>query len=168
MRLSINTIVLTVSLNACAGHNTSQDEVAIAADQGASGNPGTAASQNGKTGAPFEGPTVYALPSLCGPVGKKYACNPITNEGCNSSRGEACDDDERGGFGCYPAPNEVALGGDCNVFEGPSCAAGKGCMGASASSPSGTCARYCCTSSECGGGKCAVIDPAFGTLGFCK
>jgi len=106
-----------------------------------------------------------ALPAGCVPPDQTVACTPITNAGCGA--GEACDDDDLGGFKCYQPPNEVAEGGDCNVVEGPSCKAGLMCAGATADDPDGTCARFCCSSAECGGKTCQPIDPKRGSLGYC-
>lgn len=109
-----------------------------------------------------------SLASGCGPSGAKYACSPITNAGCDAAAGEACDDDEHGGFGCYPAPNEVKEGGDCDDEEGPSCAPEYGCATKEGSSE-GVCRKYCCDASDCAGGKnCVAVDAKVGTLGFCE
>jgi hypothetical protein len=112
-------------------------------------------------------PAVYALPAKCGPAGRKFQCNPVTNEGCDSAKDEACDDDEHDGFGCYPGPNAVMEGGECNDEEGPSCHGGFGCD-TPESHPDGICRRYCCADGDCGAKKCVAIDKDFGTLGFCK
>lgn len=73
-------------------------------------------------------------------------CNPITNEGCDTAAGEACD------FGqsltCYPAPNDVALCGACDAAMGPFCQAGSTCA------LNNQCTKFCCTDADCGTGKC--------------
>jgi hypothetical protein len=108
---------------------------------------------------------VHVLPSGCGPAGKKLQCNPLTNAGCDGAKGEACDDDEHGGFGCYPGPNSVKEGAACNDDDG--CTPGFGCD-ADDGEDEGVCERFCCTNAECGSKKCVTIDKAFGSLGFCE
>ena len=110
----------------------------------------------------------YALAPGCAPSGT-YACNPVTNQGCNQSNGEACDDDLQGGFMCYAPPNDVALGGECNIVDGPSCAAAMVCNGASDTNANGICAKYCCSKGDCSGSAvCVSLDTQFVTLGFCQ
>jgi hypothetical protein len=111
----------------------------------------------------------FALPAGCAPASARYACDPLTNAGCRAASGEACDDDDDGGFKCYPPPNAVPIGGDCNIVDGPSCAPGLGCDGVSERDPDGECARFCCTKSDCGAGeKCVPGHPDQGALGFCE
>lgn len=109
-------------------------------------------------------PAIYTLPAGCGPAGKKLQCNPLTNLGCDRAKGEACDDDEHGGFGCYAGPNPVGEGGECNDEAG--CQGGLGCD-MDDDDDGGACARYCCSDADCGSKKCVTIDKAFGSLGFC-
>ena len=94
-------------------------------------------------------------------------CNPLNNSGC-SGAGEACDlaDDGAGNttLECFPPPNDTPLGGNCsNDTSGPWCQATMHCTG----SP-GTCAKFCCSASDCGGGTCAPFDSTMGTLGLCQ
>ena len=111
----------------------------------------------------------YALPPGCGPRAATFSCNPVTNEGCVTRKGEACDDDEDGGYRCYPAPNEVKEGGECNDRDGPSCEARLACDNGRNGGPNGICRRLCCSAEECGSEKlCEAIDPEFGSLGFCR
>jgi hypothetical protein len=110
-------------------------------------------------------PALYALPAGCGPAGKKFACDPRTNAGCAAAKKEGCDDDERGGFRCYPSPSPAAEGGACDDDVG--CQGGLGCD-MDDDDDEGVCARYCCTNADCGSKACVVIDAAFGTLGFCQ
>ena len=122
-----------------------------------------------KGASPGEGVAAVSLPDGCGPAGEAYRCNPVSNAGCNTAAGEACDDDQVGGFKCYPAPNQAKDGAACaDDDDGPSCAPGLGCAGTSESNPEGTCARYCCADAECGNKKCAAIDGKSGSLGFCR
>jgi hypothetical protein len=109
-------------------------------------------------------PAVHTLPTVCGPAGKKFQCNPLTNAGCDRTKDESCDDDEHGGFGCYPGPNSVKEGGKCDDEAG--CQGGFGCE--MDDDDDGVCARYCCTDAECGSKKCLIIDKSFGSLGFCN
>ena len=110
-------------------------------------------------------PAVYTLPPGCAPAGTKLQCNPLTNAGCDRTKDEACDDDERGGFGCYPGPNAVDEGGKCDDEEG--CRGGLGCD-MDDDDDDGVCARYCCKDSDCGTKKCVATNKAFGSLGFCN
>jgi hypothetical protein len=111
-------------------------------------------------------PAAYTLPPGCGPAGKKFQCNPETNAGCDRAKDEACDDDERGGFGCYEGPNSVKEGGECDDEDG--CQGGLGCDTDDDDGPDGVCKRYCCTNADCGSKKCVIIAKSFGSLGFCN
>jgi hypothetical protein len=111
------------------------------------------------------------LPTGCVPPGKKFACNPVNNDGCDQRSGEACDDDTKGGFACYPAPNEVGEAGECNDKEGPSCAPGFSCDTPGESHPDGVCRKLCCSNADCAAAqakRCVAVDREYGTLGFCK
>jgi hypothetical protein len=87
-------------------------------------------------------------------------CNPITNQGC--ADGEACDfvfdQNGQGSFKCYgaPAPTEkqCAMCDDQNT----ACLPGFTCLG--------TCAKFCCSDSECGSHTCNFMNGAFG-VGIC-
>jgi hypothetical protein len=75
-------------------------------------------------------------------------CNPVTNAGCDTAAGEACDFGEgTNGFQCYPAPNDGALCGACNAQAGQYCQGTMVCGGTK-------CARFCCNDGDCGTGKC--------------
>jgi hypothetical protein len=65
------------------------------------------------------------LPAGC-VTGATPPCNPLTNAGCNSGTGEACDLGQNG-LQCFPAPNDVQPGGDCDNGAGPYCIAGYHC-----------------------------------------
>jgi MYXO-CTERM domain-containing protein len=87
------------------------------------------------------------------------ACHPLTNEGCDSQKGEACRIDSAG-FSCHPAPNEAQPGGLCDQSS-RFCVQGYHC-GASL-----RCERVCCSDSDCPkGGPCTPLS-ATGTLGTC-
>jgi hypothetical protein len=77
------------------------------------------------------------------------ACNPITNEGCKSELGEACDV-VGGAFVCVSQTHGSPLCSGCGAtgFCGP----GATCYGA-------LCAEYCCTDDDCGGGTCSAAVP---------
>lgn len=64
----------------------------------------------------------------CVTLGGAYACNPITNEGCDTAAGEACDFDGSGGFTCYPDGNTEAVCAACDAINGPFCASGHTCV----------------------------------------
>jgi hypothetical protein len=117
---------------------------------------------------PARSARLYTLPAGCVPAGEKIACHPLTNAGCKTN-GEACDDDTKGGFMCYPPPNEVGEGGECNDKEGPSCAPGMSCDTPTESSPDGICRKLCCSAADCARTRrCVPVDPQYGTFGFCK
>jgi hypothetical protein len=83
-------------------------------------------------------------------------CNPLTNAGCDfADGGEACDFSQQG-FQCYNAPpNTAAICAACDVQNGPACLPTLTCV------PTATgnqCARYCCSDSDCPGGKCDTTD----------
>ena len=108
------------------------------------------------------GPT-NTLPSngSCLTLGGMVACNPMTNEGCNSAAGEACDrlSDTMGnniGFKCYPAeingmPQNIHEACQpCNDGLGY-CKPGLSCFDA--------CGKVCCTNADCAPGVCSYKDP---------
>lgn len=87
------------------------------------------------------------------------ACHPVTNEGCDSLKGEVCQLGSAG-FSCHPAPNEAQPGAVCDQTS-RFCVQGYHC-GASL-----RCERYCCSDSDClNGGPCTPLS-APGTLGTC-
>lgn len=95
----------------------------------------------------------------CVLLGGDTQCNPVTNEGCDSAAGEACDLTQNG-FTCYPPPNTENICGACGGQGEGFCAAGLTCIG--------TCARFCCDESDCGTGFC-FKDPfaEFANVGVC-
>ena len=72
-------------------------------------------------------------------------CDPISND-C-AGTGEACDIDQSGASGCFPPPNETALGGACDNQNGPFCVGGYHC------GQKGTCQKFCCSNSDCNSGQ---------------
>jgi hypothetical protein len=133
-----------------------------------SANPPSATTSNSGTQATGDAgaSATGTLPTGCGPAGKSFACNPVTNGGCTS--GQECDDDQDGGFTCYPPPNDGTEGSACNDVTGPSCAGGMACR-TQGTSASGVCARYCCGATDCAvSQQCVAFDGTFGTLGFCQ
>ena len=84
-------------------------------------------------------------------------CNPVTNNGCDTDGGTACDlgfDPDT--FDCYPPPNAATLCGACDNTNGPYCGPGLHCYFE-------TCARYCCSDADCGSGVCELdVQVAFG------
>ena len=83
----------------------------------------------------------------CVTLSAANACNPITNEGCDTDAGEACDHTATG-FGCFPAPNDTPICEACDNQDGPFCEAGHTCL------PDGSCGAFCCDNADCGTGKC--------------
>jgi hypothetical protein len=72
-------------------------------------------------------------------------CDPVKND-CTGS-GEACDIGSDGAAGCFPPPNDVAVGGACDNQAGPFCKGGYHC------GANNTCQKFCCSASDCGSGK---------------
>jgi hypothetical protein len=89
------------------------------------------------------------------------SCNPITNEGCSTDTGEACDHTPDG-FGCFPAPNDTPICEACDNQAGPFCEAGHTCL------PDGGCAAFCCDDGDCGAnGKCDTTVIKLAEGGVC-
>lgn len=96
-------------------------------------------------GAPMTSPSAGSCITVDANAG--IECNPVTNAGCDTAAGEACDF-SADGFTCYPAPNDAALCGACDQSAGPYCAGGMTC-------PGDKCAKFCCNDGDCGAnGKC--------------
>jgi hypothetical protein len=134
---------------------------------GTSGSGGTAWDGGGGEGIVEAGPDLE-MPTGCVPSDMTVVCNPVTNEGCDSAAGEACEYGIEEYFMCFPAPNDVDEGGACNWEEGPWCKATFVCSSDDPESPSGVCRRPCCSDADCGSKSCVVADPEFGTLGICR
>ena len=75
-------------------------------------------------------------------------CNPVTNAGCDTFAGDACDYDGAGHFKCFGGQNGAAQCEACNDTHGPFCAPTKTCV--VESSIGGACGRFCCTNADCG------------------
>lgn len=88
--------------------------------------------------------------------GAPYECNPVTNEPC--AAGDACDLSQEGGFVCFPPPNDQNTCEPCDNANGPFCQGTNACV-------EGSCAKYCCTSDDCGPSAECVLG-VFGDLGF--
>lgn len=87
-------------------------------------------------------------------------CDPTDPTSCGG--GEACDLSQDGGFVCFPPPNDAAIGAPCDPAAGPYCAHGGTCV-------DGTCAKVCCSDTECGGGTCTDLGPVGNiTLKVCQ
>ncbi len=83
-------------------------------------------------------------------------CNPVTGAGC-TGEGAACDlDDGSGYFVCFPPPNTAAACGTCDDSS-TTCGQSLTCI-QTASAPTASCYRYCCTDEDCGpGGSCDAV-----------
>lgn len=95
----------------------------------------------------------------CVQIGGPIACNPISNEGCNSIAGEVCDWGPSG-FECYGGDNLQEMCQECSP-QGKHCHSGLTCVG-----DYGACAKFCCNDQDCEpGGTCviAVLD-----VGVCQ
>lgn len=127
---------------------------------GGGGNGGNAIGGNGGDGGNGPGPGPGGAGGEGGTGGGVVVeCNPVTNDGCDSAAGEACDA-TADGFVCFPAPNDVALCGECSNSAGPFCEAGSTCVGAEGTQ----CVKYCCDDGDCGSGVC---DTGGGLVGVC-
>jgi len=112
------------------------------------------------------------LPAGCVTGGVTVQCNPITNAGCNTAGGQACDlgQDNTGkpGIGCFDPPNTQDLNQTCsNGSSGPFCKGTMHCSGET-DAGGGTCKKFCCSKADCGSGTCNAIDSQLGTLGTCS
>lgn len=88
-------------------------------------------------------------------------CNPVTNEGCDESKGEACRMDSAGTSSCHVGANDQPAGALCDDTS-RFCEVGYHC------GESIRCEQYCCTSADCtGGGTCTPLSTSGGTLGTC-
>jgi hypothetical protein len=83
-----------------------------------------------------------------GGMAPAYPCNPVSQDGCDSSAGEACDVNlQSSSFQCYDPPNDNMLCTACNQVDGW-CEPGLTCV-------LGFCAKYCCDDGDCSaGGEC--------------
>lgn len=135
--------------------NGVDDALALAGTEGCLGTTCATACGGGGGGSGGGG----GLPSGCYETGVPN-CNPLNNDGCASD--EACDLSSNLTLECFPPPNTAKLGGACDPTNGPFCAGGLHCA------EGGVCGKFCCSSSECGGGTCTVLDSMTGTLGVCE
>jgi hypothetical protein len=104
-------------------------------------------------------------------VGAQFACNPITNDKCDTAGGQACDYG-MSGMSCYPAPNTQAVCAECGLSQqGPWCQGGMTCL-----FDQQQCAKFCCNDQDCSSnGRCdmAALEEAigngasFGVMGIC-
>ncbi len=120
------------------------------------------------TVAPSSGSCITAAVAADGGTSSaNIACNPVTNAPCAAT--ETCDgtSDSTGafnGFACFPGPNTAGLCQLCSVSAGPFCGPGLEC--ARAEPPTSACARFCCTSDDCGDAGVCVNSDANGTSLF--
>ncbi len=103
--------------------------------------------------APLVAPSLGACALENGSLPGAFACNPVTNEGCNDN--EACDVAGMTGFDCY-AGNTADLCEPCDqqASAGPFCTEGTTCFRPDGSGTLPSCARYCCDDGDCGGATC--------------
>ncbi len=135
------------------------------APQGGGGGPsGGGGGPSGGGGGPSGGGgSPGTLPPGCW-TGATPECNPLNNSGCTGT-GEACDlgsSSGASGIFCFGPPNTTPLNGSCSNSAGPYCQPTLHCSG----SP-GNCKKFCCSSSDCGGGTCTALGTS-GTLGYCN
>ncbi|HNS98481.1 MAG TPA: hypothetical protein PKL73_16130 [Polyangiaceae bacterium] len=108
------------------------------------------------------------MPKDCIPNDMKVVCNPLTNEGCDTAAGEACEFGVEEIFVCFPPPNDVQEGGACNWEEGPWCMPTLICDYENEEDPTGVCRKPCCSNDDCGSKSCVPMDPEFGSFGTCQ
>lgn len=153
--LALATVIL------CLGCSSSGDTAPDRDVDGAGATSGVAGGPGGKADDGSEDLTIQ-LPSGCAPSDMRFACNAVTNEGCDTGAGEACEYGLDEYFTCYPAPNDVEEGGACDWEQGPYCAPSLTC-------DSGVCRRHCCSDDDCEASqRCQASDAEFGTLGICQ
>lgn len=116
-------------------------------------------------------PVVAPSGGACVTVGGlPFMCNPVSNEACNTSGGQACDFNfQSSSLVCYPPPNEGKTCDSCGTDPNSYCSAGNTCV-------AGQCARFCCDDGDCSmEGKCQpsaleALGPGFsfgGKIGVC-
>ena len=108
-------------------------------------------------------PTPSPSAGACVSIGGVIECNPITNEGCDTAGGEACDF-KGAGYHCYAGPNDKNLCDGCGpIISGGGCKGGSTCL----PGPSGTCGKLCCSDADCGKGTCNKKDMLPAGIGYC-
>ena len=107
-----------------------------------------------------DAPATSPSAGACVTLNANNKCNPVTNEGCDTAAGAACDANNNG-FECYPSQNVHAICEACgSAGDGEYCKPGMTCVG--------KCARYCCEDTDCGTGKCTKNVFADANVGFCE
>jgi hypothetical protein len=84
------------------------------------------------------------MPGAC--YANQGECNPLAST-CGA--GQACDVARDNQFHCFPPPNDVPIGGSCNLSSGPYCQNGGTCLG-------NVCRAFCCDDTDCTSGTCQV------------
>jgi hypothetical protein len=173
---ALMTVLVMVSVMGACSDKSSPDRSSHGGGAGGSvdaagGLAGFAGEENaGSAGIPYEPyePPVK-LPEGCVPDDMPFVCNPMTNEGCDGVKGEACDYGLDEVFTCFERLNNVPKGGACNWETGPYCEVGLTCDVEDPEDSSGTCKPHCCGSGDCEPGQtCVPVDPEFGTVGICQ
>ena len=84
-------------------------------------------------------------------------CHPVTQAGCNTAGGEACDANYQSmGFECYGPPNTLKKDATCPSNNGEYCEPGLHC-----SADVSQCKQYCCSNADCTmGGTCTINNMA--------
>ena len=104
----------------------------------------------------------HGIPAGCLLPTLTLDCNPLTNAGCTAA-GSACDLGNSG-TECFPEPNTVPANGGCPSTAGAYCVPKYHCT----SQSGGTCKKFCCSSTDCGGQACTPLAlESYGTLGLC-
>lgn len=120
-----------------------------------------------EAGLDCDAPATPATGGSCVTVSGTIECNPVTNDGCDSGAGEACDFNEAGdGYQCWDGPNPQTICAECSDTIG-FCAGGLSCVEAS-SAGDFACAKYCCDDTDCGpNGYCDDTLGLPGDIGLC-
>jgi hypothetical protein len=97
------------------------------------------------------------------------SCDIFSNSGCTP--GNACQISQAQpiAFQCFPQSGTAAVGAACSLQAAASCVTGAQCLGTGAMATTGTCVKFCSTSSDCPSNfRCGVIIP-FGSsfVGSC-
>ena len=175
MRRSFLSLLAALALAGCvSGGESSSRRDGGASDDGATGGSGglggTGASDGGGSDATVVDSGEHVkLPTECAPATDRFVCNPLTNEGCDSTAGEACEYGIEQLFVCYPAPNDAEEGAACDWANGPFCKATLTCDSPSDVDTVGVCRRHCCDNTDCKATEtCEATDAEYGAIGICR
>jgi hypothetical protein len=159
--LLVSAVVPLCIVVACAakGKSYTDDDDASGGWTATGGAGGTAStSTTNSTNSPSTTTNTQTTTTTAGPscYAGKGACDPLQPSSC-ATAGAACDIDTTNQFVCFDPPNTAGKGAPCDAQAGPYCMMGLTCVSNGTSS---TCASFCCTGTDCGGGTCDSIGTA--------